>query len=1158
MVSKKREVETMHAAMSNLRSRCYAAALLIFFFTSFITATAPRAQSPCTDDMIWAVFPTSKELGDVNDQLLTKSGPTVNQDGTRTFSMRWQGAASSRSASVTITEYSEPKWASKKVHDYGFDNMKGQTKSGMVKLGFGDEGYKTDDIQRPYYLVHKGQFALSYYTSYPGRSGGVPGDQDPTVAKIIQNIAALPCLGATITPPPPPPVNTCPKVSLNASPSKADPSQTITLTASATDPEGDALTLKWAVIDAQGKPLSVAWNGKAVTGGGQVQDTISWKNPAVGQYTIRVSVSDGKCGKTETASTQVLVQAGMQVSVGTDKTTYSPGETVVISGNVRDATGGLAGATLVVDIGGAKLSAITDASGNYTCPFPIPVSATAASYKVVATASYTGYPAISQPTSFIVGGQLEVTLDTDKDYYRVGNNAKIYGYVRHGTAPVKAADVKIIFSYPEKKKTWEEEIQTNPDGYYEATIQINEESWFQTEPFSISVSTDKTVYQRGEPVTINGEIVPNTLYLKVRASKTGFQYGANQKTVKVGLGEKPSEFKHVFLRIVTPWGVNLPPLKIPVSEGKFSTVPLAGYALGKYSINASEMSPEYKHIRLSTTITFEVWECDPATQGQIDELILLYKQALPKGFIRYDKGCSSVWCGCFCGADIDLGHVMKESKMGPYNNICYGRNGFHCAGYRDKVLYFLDNLRFSQNPKFRALLKGLDYGPVKRGYGAETLADKLFSGLSEHHVVILYKTGTIEPYRADDVLVLDPWLYQRPEVFKMREFKTQCPEWANGEKTTCLPDSEYRIENLAYSYPLMGSPVYLNFACKEWQVGHPVSPFLGMEIFQVLIACPVNVLITDHKKRRLGRLENGRFVFEIPNSQLFIVPNEDATPLWLFALAEGIYHTSLKAYRSGSFELVTRGKDWPARDYGTQSIHQGKEVTIILDSSNPSSPLVLPSGEKVYPHEILNPKLRVSLRCVTQHVTEGKPVVFMATVSDQDPQEPLTYQWYLNGQPIGWSGLSPTWQDPTPGTHHVTIMVFDGKEKQGKTVEFTVAPATPLTPPTPTSSIIKQTFLLSSIPPSPWTRGNEFSSGDTVYVWVESQILNKPHTLEIAWIDPFGKEAKRERFELRGWGAGETFWSELQTGRQQMQGQWKVDILVDGQVEAPLSFILNP
>jgi len=108
------------------------------------------------------------------------------------------------------------------------------------------------------------------------------------------------------------------------------------------------------------------------------------------------------------------------------------------------------------------------------------------------------------------------------------------------------------------------------------------------------------------------------------------------------------------------------------------------------------------------------------------------------------------------------------------------------------------------------------------------------------------------------------------------------------------------------------------------------------------------------------------------------------------------------------------------------------------------------------------------------------------------------------------------------------------------------------------SSVIRQILLLDGIPPSPWNQKQTFTLGDNVYVWVESKILNKPHTLEIVWVDPSGKEIKRERFELRGWGAGETFWSELQTGRQQMQGQWKVDILVDGQVEAPLSFILNP
>jgi|GEM_PF-4895185 len=1146
----------MHATMSILRSRCYAAALLIFFFTSFITATAPRAQSPCTDDMIWAVFPTSKELGDVNDQLLTKSGPTVNQDGTRTFSMRWQGAAASRSVSVTITEYPDPPSASKKVHEYGFDDKKGQIKTGMIKLGFGEEGYKTDDIQRPYYLVHKGQFVLSYYTSYPGRSGGVPGDQDPTVAKIIQNIAALPCLGATVTPPPPPPVNTCPKVSLNASPSTASPSQTIALTASATDPEGDALTLKWAVIDAQGKPLSVAWNGKAVTGGGQVQDTISWKNPTVGQYTISVSVSDGKCGKSETASTQVVVQTGMEVSVIPEKTTYSPGETAVIKGHVRDANGGLVKAALMVDVGGTKLSALTDNSGNYTCRFPIPVSATATSYKVVATASYTGYPDASQTTSFIVGGQLEVTLDTDKEYYRVGNNAKIYGYVRHGTAPVKAADVKIIFSYP-GKRTWEEEVQTNLDGYYEATIQINEESWFQTEPLFINLLTDKTVYDQGEAVTISGEIIPNSLNIRVTASKIGFKTGINNKQIKIGKEEKPvPDLDKIYIKISTPGNYQLPLLKItPSPEGKFSITPFAVHALaGDYSIEALV---GFKSVKITNKITVKARASAPAMQAQLDEILRRYKKSIPQGWIRSDKSVA------------DKIASISPRSWGFWNNIFYGQNGFHCAGYRDKVLYFLDRLRFSGDPKDRVLLKGLDYGPIQRGLGVKgSSLLGWFKNRSEHHAVVLYRSGIPPHWGEDDSLVLDPWVNQQPEVVTMEKFKADCPEAAKGY-LTCYPDPEYTIYPVSYPMVGKGSPVYINFECKEWGMSRPESPFLGLyrpayhvneqcPLYYIGVLCPVNVLIIDSEGRKVGRDENENFVFEIPDSEFILLSEDDGTPIWLFALPEGVYQTSIKGYKAGSFNLLSRGKNGYVRHYGTQLIDKGDEATVILDTTNPSLPLNLPSGEKVYPHELLPQNLMVTLHCDTKDPIEGTPIGFVATISNQQLQTERSYRWFLDGQPIGWSGLSPTWQDPTPGTHNVTIIVFDGKEKQGKTVDFTVASATPLKPPTPTGSIIKQTFLLKSIPPSPWTRATAFSLGDTIYAWVETALLYEPHTLEIVWISPSGKEIKRERFELRGWGAGETFWSELQTGRQQMQGQWKVDILVDGQVEAPLSFILNP
>lgn len=113
-------------------------------------------------------------------------------------------------------------------------------------------------------------------------------------------------------------------------------------------------------------------------------------------------------------------------------------------------------------------------------------------------------------------------------------------------------------------------------------------------------------------------------------------------------------------------------------------------------------------------------------------------------------------------------------------------------------------------------------------------------------------------------------------------------------------------------------------------------------------------------------------------------------------------------------------------------------------------------------------------------------------------------------------------------------------------------------PPPPVSSIIDQILLLDSIPPSPSNQKSVFSYGDTLYVWVESKILNTPHKLEIIWTSPSGKEMKREGFDLRGWGAKETFWSGLETGRQMTQGRWRIDLLIDGRIDRAISFLLKP
>ena len=118
-------------------------------------------------------------------------------------------------------------------------------------------------------------------------------------------------------------------------------------------------------------------------------------------------------------------------------------------------------------------------------------------------------------------------------------------------------------------------------------------------------------------------------------------------------------------------------------------------------------------------------------------------------------------------------------------------------------------------------------------------------------------------------------------------------------------------------------------------------------------------------------------------------------------------------------------------------------------------------------------------------------------------------------------------------------------------------PSAPLPPP-PASSIIDQALLLDSIPPSPWNQKNVFAPGDTIYVWVETKVLNKPHNLEIVWINPSGKEIQREKSDLRGWGAGETVWSEMETGPQTMQGKWKIVILVNGRVDRAMYVFFKP
>ncbi len=218
-----------------------------------------------------------------------------------------------------------------------------------------------------------------------------------------------------------------------------------------------------------------------------------------------------KAGLTVDADGCPLTQA-MTITVTTDKAAYVPGDTALISGNVSDSNGALAGVAVSVDVSGTILSATTDASGNYHVNFPIPADVSQVSYPTTATAAHAGYPSVSVNTIFSVQDALIVELSADADHYLIGDTVYFTIIVKDSKGNrVPSADLDITATRLGSGSTTN--LAASTDG-------LGENVWS---------------FIWGQGATGN-TIAEGKLQIDVLASKTGYVDGSASKTLS-GCGD---------------------------------------------------------------------------------------------------------------------------------------------------------------------------------------------------------------------------------------------------------------------------------------------------------------------------------------------------------------------------------------------------------------------------------------------------------------------------------------------------------------------------------------------------------------------------------------------------------------------------------------------
>ncbi|MEM2988458.1 MAG: hypothetical protein QXU06_00890 [Candidatus Bathyarchaeia archaeon] len=452
-------------------------------------------------------------------------------------------------------------------------------------------------------------------------------------------------------------------------------------------------------------------------------------------------------------------------------------------------------------------------------------------------------------------------------------------------------------------------------------------------PLTVSIKTDRVRYEQGEAVTVSGEV-------RYKNEPTP----PKDRTIAIEVLQVPNR---QYARPTFKWHTD--------ERGRYSVMPFAGWEIGEYTIRAVCDFDTGKGVisAKSEPWSFYVEAAAPVRdmRAQFKEILKLYQDpsfGVPEGplrraIVRKDE--------LFKPPRIVEWGLIPEGMYGAYTNLLHltARDPkikdllgpYTCGGYQAQTLRFMDRLRFHEDPEVRKLLKGLDYGPIARG----------FLPLGAHYAVVLYPIGTdwkwTPEYAGQFARVFDPWPTQKPEAYYVEEFERP---WGFARESGFHKSDP---NNLWSGYPLTGGAVYVNYEV----LGNRPAPPQERPSAAVVVDCPVDVLITDSEGRRLGKMSDDVFMQEFP---AFIYRNMEGgeAASWYLELPKGAFALEITGRSAGKFNLLIGGEAVGDQilKYGGQEITKGGTARITIGAGDRSPPLSLPDGRKANPESFKEPE----------------------------------------------------------------------------------------------------------------------------------------------------------------------------------------------------------